>query len=315
MTKGIDHFDIRERILCIPCIEGKQHKQKFPKEGPPRAPKILGLVHNDICGTMHIGTHSGCKYFITFIDDLSRYSFVYLLRNKSEAFDKFVHYKNFVEKQTNHKIKILRSDRGGEYMSDEFKNFCTKEGIKKEFTTSYTPQQNGVSERKNRTLVGAILAMLSHARLSKTFWGEALLTANYLQNRSPTKAILVNKTPFELWFGRQPNLFYLKVFGSKAHVLVQKETRKKLDSHSIETIFLGYSEESKAYQLMNINNQKIIISRDVIFEENIQITQNVDLNNAAEQLIDLNLLSIPKNPQVNLPPYEQPSSSQSVTPY
>ena len=159
----------------------------------------------------------------------------------------------------------MRSDRGGEYTSHEFNTFCEKEGIERELTTAYTPQQNGVSERKNRTLINVVLAMLSHAKLPKVFWGEALLTANYLQNRSPTKAIDAYKTPYELWFGRQPNLSYLRVFGCKAYVFVPKEKRQKLDSHSNECIFLGYSEESKAYCLMD--NTKII-SRNVIFNEN-----------------------------------------------
>jgi len=168
------------------------------------------------------------------------------MQQKSEALDKFIHHNFFVEKQTNHKIKILRSDRGGEYTSKDFDTFCSQKGIEKEFTAAYTPQQNGVSERKNRTLIGAVVAMLSHAKLPKAFWDEAIITAHYLQNRSPTKAILDNKTPFELWFGRQPNLSYLNFFGSKAQVLIPKETRQKLDPHSIEAIFLGYSEESKA---------------------------------------------------------------------
>ena len=162
----------------------------------------------------------------------------------------------------------MRSDRGGEYTSHEFNTFCEKEGIQRELTAAYTPQQNGVSERKNRTLINVVLAMLSHAKLSKVFWGEALLTANYLQNRSPTKAIDEYKTPYELWFGRQPNLSYLRVFGCKAYVFVPKEKRQKLDSHSNECIFLGYSEESKAYRLMDSTNRKIIISRNVIFNEN-----------------------------------------------
>ena len=120
--------------------------------------------------------------------------------------------------------------------------------------------------------------MLSYAKLPKIFWGEALQIANYLQNRSPTKSITVNKTPYEMWFGKPPNLSYLKIFGSTAHILVQKETRRKLDSHSIEAIFLGYSEESKAYRLMDKQSKKIVISRDVIFNENDHIKSSVHIN-------------------------------------
>ena len=219
MSKGIDSFNVNEINSCIPCMQGKQHKIKFPKEKENRTTEILELVHTDICGPLQTPTHSGFTYFITFIDDLTRYTHVFLMRRKSEAFTKFLEYKTFVERQTNMKIRVLRSDQGGEYKSNEFNEYCQKEGIKREFTTSYTPQQNGVSERKNRTLVGAILAMLSHAQLPKVFWGEAFLT-NYLQDKSPTKSVSQNKTPFELWFHRQPNLSFLRIFGCKAHVLI-----------------------------------------------------------------------------------------------
>jgi len=149
-----------------------------------------------------------------------------------------------------------------------------------------------VAERKNRTLVEAILSMLSYANLPKVFWGEALLTANYLQNRSPTKAINVNKTPYEIWFGRQANLSYLNFFGSQAHVLVQKEIRKKLDSHSIPATFLGYYEQSKAYRLLDNQNKNIIISRDVVFNENLLNNQSI-VENKEKELIDSSFLTIP----------------------
>lgn len=115
--------------------------------------------------------------------------------------------------------------------------------------------------------------MLSYSKLPKTFWDEALQIANYLQNRSPTKSIQVTKISFELWYKWQPNLSYLKIFGCKAYVFIPKETRKKLDPHSQENIFLGYNEESKAYRLMNIQSQQILISRDDLFNENLHDPQ------------------------------------------
>lgn len=261
VSKGIEPFDEKQLTLRQPCIEGKQHKEKFPKQGARRANELLELIHSDICGPMQVGTHLGYLYFITFIDDLSRFCHVYLMKQKSEAFLKFQLYKSYVENQTHHKIKILRTDQGGEYLSNEFSAFCQEQGIKRETTAAYTPQQNGVSERKNRTLVGAILSMLSYAKFPNIFWGEALHTANYLQNRSPTKSTPSNTTPFEIWHGRQPNLSYLKIFGCKAYVLVPKEQRRKLDSYSNEAIFLGYSEETKAYRLMNKHTQTHNIKR------------------------------------------------------
>jgi len=139
-----------------------------------------------------------------------------------------------------------------------------------------------VCERKNRALVQTILSMLSYANLPKAFLGEALLIANYLKNRSPTKAISVNKTPFEIWFGRQPNLSYLKIFRSQAHTLVQNETKEKLDPHSIEATFLSYCEQSKSYLFLNNYKKTIIISRDIIFNENLHNYQSIVENEEEE---------------------------------
>ena len=239
VSKGIPPFDEKQITLCQSCIEGKQHKIKFPKQGVRKATEILELVHSDICGSMQVGIHTCHLYFITFIDDFTRFCNVYLMKNKSEAFAKFQLYKNFVEKQTSHTIKTLRTDQGGECLSAEFNNFCQVQGIRREMTTTYTPQQNGVLEHKNRTLVGTVLSMLSYTKLPKIFWEEALYTSNYLQNRSPTKATS-NITPFQLWHGCPPNLSYLNIFGCKAHVFIPKEQRQKLDSHSFEAIFLSY---------------------------------------------------------------------------
>ena len=322
-SKGIRPFDEKEISLCKSCMEGKQHKLQFPKKGARRATEILELVHSDICGPMQVATHTGYLYFITFIDDYTRFCTIYLIKHKSEAFAKFQQYKSYVEKQTQQSIKILRSDQGGEYLSAEFENFLQHHGIKRETTSAYTPQQNGVSERKNRTLVGAVLSMLSYAKLPKIFWGEALYTANYLQNRSPTKALPINKTPFELWYGYQPNLSYLKVFGCKAHVFIPKEQRRKLDSHSFEAIFLGYSEEVKAYRLMNINTRKLIISRDVVFDEVININSpnnSLQVHEDYEELISIDLLhhqpthrgdhqQLPPPQQIQQPPPLEPTSS------
>jgi hypothetical protein len=114
MSIGVETFDDKEISLCTPCIQGKQHKEKFPKEGVHQATKLLGFIHSNICGPLQTRTHLRCTIFITFIDDFSTYCFVYLMKHKYETLDKNLHYKNFVKKQINHQIKILRSDRGGE---------------------------------------------------------------------------------------------------------------------------------------------------------------------------------------------------------
>ena len=168
-SQGIKPFDEKQLSMCQSCLADKQYKLKFPKKGARRATKILELVHSNICGPMQVATHTGYLYFITIIDDFSRYCTIYSMKSKSEAFAKFQQYKSFVENQTHHTIQILRTDQGGEYLSVEFEIFCQVHGIKRETTSAYTPQQNGVSENKNRTLIGAVLSMLSYAKLPKIF--------------------------------------------------------------------------------------------------------------------------------------------------
>ncbi len=149
----------------------------------------------------------------------------------------------------------------------EFIKFCEENRIKWQFIVLDTPQQNGVFKHKNWTLVGTIVAMLSHWKLSNTCWGEILSTTNYLQNKSPTEIIPSGKTFIEVWTGKKPNHSHLKGFGSKVFALIQKHHQSKLDHHTIECTFLGYSDESKAYRLMKKYDKSVFIFQDIIFEE------------------------------------------------
>jgi transposase InsO family protein len=153
-------------------------------------------------------TKGGKRYFLTFIDDSTRFCYVYLLKIKDEAFNYFKTYKAEVENQLERKIKRLKSDRGGEYLSNVFYEICVEHGIVHERTPLFSPQSNGIAERKNRTLTDLVNAMLSTMGLSKEWWGEAILTACHVQNRVPTK----NKeiTPFEEWEKRRLNFSYLR---------------------------------------------------------------------------------------------------------
>lgn len=130
ISKGIEPFDEKQITICQSCIEGKEHKVKFSKQGARRATEIFELIHLDICGPMQVPTDTSYLYFITFIDDLTRLCHVYLMKNKSKAFAKFQLYKSYVEKHTHNKLNMLRTDQGGEYLFDEFNSFCQEEGIK-----------------------------------------------------------------------------------------------------------------------------------------------------------------------------------------
>ncbi|KAB2602155.1 hypothetical protein D8674_003160 [Pyrus ussuriensis x Pyrus communis] len=182
---------------------GKFQESKFPLE----------LIHTDICGPMQIASNAGNKYFILFTDDCIRMTWVYFLRYKSEALEYFKRFKAMTELQCGYKIKYLRSDRGGEFLSSEFSDYCNVSGIQRQLTMSYTPQQNGVSERKNITVVEMAKTMLHEKGMPYQFWAEAVHTAVYLLNRCPTKA-LDKKTPFESYSGRKPGIAHLKIFGS-----------------------------------------------------------------------------------------------------
>jgi transposase InsO family protein len=147
--------------------------------------------------------------FVRFTDDFNRYGYVYLMRHKSESFDKFKEFKAEVENQLGKKIKVFRTYRGGEYLSGDFREYLKEHGIVPQLTPLGTPQWNDISERRNRTLLDMVHSMMSKAELPRSFWGFALETAAFTLNRLPSKS--VEKTPYELWFGRVPNVSFLKI--------------------------------------------------------------------------------------------------------
>lgn len=191
---------------------------------------------------------------------------VYFLKNKSEAFQRFREYKAKVENLLNKKIKILRSDDGLEFCNKEFDNYLKQMGIIHQETNPYTPQRNGLSERFNRTLVGKAKCLLFDAGLEKKFWAEAVSTAVYLKNRSISTG-LNNKTPFEMWTGKKPDIRHLRIFGSTVMVHVPKEKRTKWDMKSECCILMGYAEDVKGYRVYIPKTQTITTSRDVIIIE------------------------------------------------
>jgi hypothetical protein len=191
---------------------------------------------------------------------------VYFLTEKLEAFVSFKNFKSLVEKATGSNIIGLRTHRGGEFTSNEFTNFCHENGIRRQLIAAYTPQQNGVAERKNRTIMNMVRSMLSEKKMPKTFWPEAVNWAIYILNQSPTFAVK-DKTPEEAWSGVKPSVEYFKVFGCLSHVHVSDNNRTKLDDKSRGSVLLGVSAESKAYRLYDPMSQRIIVSRDVVFEE------------------------------------------------
>ena len=191
---------------------------KTKKKGANRSLNVLEIIHKDVSGPYSL-TICGNKYFLTFIDDFSRYGYVFLIKEKSEVLEKFKIFKLEVEKQLGKVIKIVRSDRGGEYFGkhDEtrqhmgpFAKYLQECGIIAQYTMPGSPKQNSVSERRNCTLKDMMRSMMSRSNLPNFLWGEAIKTAMYILNHVPSKS--VSKTPFELWIGRKPNLNHFRVW-------------------------------------------------------------------------------------------------------
>lgn len=260
---------------CEICALGKQSRLPFQKSNT-RTENILDLVHADLCGDMEENSIGGARYFLTFIDDYSRKVFIYFLRSKKEVINKFIEFKVFVENQFGRKIKIFRTDNGTEFCQQGINKVCVVNGILHQRTVVYTPQQNGLAERMNRTIVERAKCLLFDAELEKCYWAEAANMAVYLINRSVCSAH-ASKTPEEVWSGIKVNLSDLQIFGSEVMVHIPKQKRKKWDKKSVKLIFVGYDSERKGYRCMDPNSKKLFVSRDVIFLEKV-IDQTVQLN-------------------------------------
>jgi len=189
-----------------------------------------------------------------------------LLKHKDEAFEKFKAFKALVENESNHKIKCLRSDRGGEFTSDEFFDFREQHGIKRQFSTARTPQQNGVVERMNITVQQMACAMLDESRTPVTFWGEVAFAAVTILNQENVR-VNNTQTPHELWYGKTATVKYFKVFGRKCYIKRTDEKLGKFESRADEGILLGYSSRSKGYKCYNKRLRKIIESIDFVVDE------------------------------------------------
>nr|GEV49966.1 retrovirus-related Pol polyprotein from transposon TNT 1-94 [Tanacetum cinerariifolium] len=241
-SKGLDQIDHPNQV-CEGCLFGKHARSSFSKEATSRANEPLQLIHTDLCGLITPSSHGKNHYVILFIYDFSRKTWVYFLK-KSQAFEAFKTFKAMVEKEKGLKIKSMRSDRGGEFLSKEFNKFCEDNGIRRFLTAPYSPKQNGVVERKNRTILNMVRSMLKTKKMPKEFWAEADDCAVYLLNRCPLKS-LDNKTPQEAWNGLKPTVSHLRVFGNIAYVHVLSQRRLKLDDRSQKHVFVGYDKQSK----------------------------------------------------------------------
>ncbi|GKD30380.1 retrotransposon protein, putative, ty1-copia subclass, partial [Tanacetum coccineum] len=199
----LNSTDIESLGKCVSCMSGEMVRKPYSHK-VERAKYLLGLIHTDVCGPFRIMSRQGANYFVTFTDDFSRYGYVYLLKHKHEVFETFKVFQKEVENQLGKTITSLRSNRGGKYMSQEFLDHLKEHGIIAHRTPPYTPQRNGVSEKRNRTLLDMVRSMMSQTNLPKSFWDYALESAVHILNMVPSKK--VDKTPYEIWHGQAPKL-------------------------------------------------------------------------------------------------------------
>jgi hypothetical protein len=242
-------------------------------------------VHTDLVGPTRTKGLKGERYFMLLVDDYTRMTTVFFLKNKSEDFEKFKIYKEMIENEMDSIIKCLRSDNGGEFTSKKFMDYCNNHGIKRQFSIARIAQQNGVVEIKNEIVQEMAWTMIMDSKLKDIFWTQAVHTTIYIQNR----VILRNntdKTPYEIWKGRPTNVKHFRVFGSKCYIKREDGRMGNFDSRVDKWIFVGYSSTRKAYKFYNIILNKVVESINVTIDETGRPKSKEEENKSMEQIFE-----------------------------
>ncbi|KAJ9557721.1 LOW QUALITY PROTEIN: hypothetical protein OSB04_012335 [Centaurea solstitialis] len=295
---GLPDYRYTKESLCSACEKGKQTRASFKSKQISSISSPLQLLHMDLFGPVNVQSIGGKKYTLV-NHEYSRYTWVFFLRAKSDAPEEIILFVRKMEKLNNLTVRSIRSDHGTEFKNSTLESFFEQKGISQNFSSVRTPQQNGVAERRNRTLIEAARSMLSEANLATQFWAEAVNTACYTQNRS----IIVKRfrrTAYELFRNRKPSIKHLHIFGCVCYILNNKDNLGKFDSKSDDGIFLGYSSISKTYRVFNKRRQTIEETIHVKFDESGPTfphpTDNTEINQWADSFF-----------QVPEPPIADPS--------
>ncbi|GJR21132.1 putative ribonuclease H-like domain-containing protein [Tanacetum coccineum] len=262
LVRGLPSKVFVDDYSCVACKKGKQHKASCKAKLERTIRKPLELLHMDLFGPVSVASINKKRYCLVVTDDFSRFSWVFFLATKDETTEILHKFIIGLENQLNHKVKIIRCDHGTEFKNHAMNEFYAKKGIKREFSVARTSQQNGVAERKNRTLIEAARTMLADSLLPIPFWVEVVNTACYVLNR-----VLVtkpqNKTPYELLIGKPPSISFMRPFGCPLTILNTLDPLGKFDGKSYEGYLLGYSTTSKAFRVYNKRTKRV--------EENLHI--------------------------------------------
>jgi transposase InsO family protein len=254
-------------IHCKHCLAGKMHQLPFPISNKIST-QPFALVHADLWGPAPITSSTGFRFYLVLVDDFTKFTWTYLLKHKSDTYQVFTQFQAMVNTQFSLPIQVLRTDCGGEFTSNAFKQFCANKGIIHQLSCPHTPQQNGAAERKHRHLIQCALALLSESKLPMSYWSYAVSTATHLINRLPTPN-LSHKTPWEMLFHKHPDLTYLKSFGCQCFPLLTPYTAHKLHPKTTPCVFLGYPSYTKGYLCLDPITNRLYTSRHVLFNETI----------------------------------------------
>ena len=288
LVKGLPKIVYKKDQICDACQRGKQIKSSFKSKSQESSSRPLSLLHMDLFGPVDPVSMSGKKYTLVIVDDFSRYTWTIFLNKKNEVERKLPELLKQLQIEKELKIAKIRTDRGTEFVNGVIQDYCSMQGILHQLSAARTPQQNGVAERRIRTLKEAARVMITAADLPKRFWAEAINTACYTQNRSLINK-LHNKTPYELWKGRKPNLSYFHSFGCKCFVHVNGKTHlKTFDERADEAIFLGYSSTSRAFRVLNKSTMVVEESIHVVFDESTKIEEADVSKNVQNNFSDTN---------------------------
>src|SRR5664279_199727 len=219
-VEGLTDVNFSKDRPCSACIAGKLHEKNHPKKTIITSKRPFQLVHLDLFGPHTYDSLGGKKYCLVIVDDYTRYTWVFYIKKKSETQRLFIDWATEVQRQYDSKILAIRSDNGSDFKNYTMDEFLSDEGIRHQYSAAYTPQQNGVAERKNRTLIDMARTMMAEFKYPYNFWAEAINTACHLSNRLYLRPLL-GKTPYELLVGKKPSLHYIRVFGCKCQVYIK----------------------------------------------------------------------------------------------
>ncbi|KAK2977888.1 hypothetical protein RJ640_022679 [Escallonia rubra] len=270
LKKLCPQFHDISSVDCESCHFAKHHRSSLSPRVNKRVEFAFELVHSDVWGPCPILAKSGFRYFVTFVDDFSRMTWIYFMKNRSEVFAHFSAFCAEIKTQFNVHVHILRSDNAKEYMSGSFQNYMNQHGILHQSSCTDTPAQNGVAERKNRHLLETARALLFQMKVPKPFWADAISTACFLINRMPS-TVLHGDVPYSVLFPTKP-LFPVepRIFGSTCFVRDVRPHLTKLDPKALKCVFLGYSRLQKGYRCYSPDLHKYLVSTDVVFSEHSQ---------------------------------------------